>query len=73
MENLKVNCYSGHTYAQEPRDFHWQDTDYEVAEIVNNWREPGIICFLVRTGDNKLFKLCYNEIPKDWSIMEFHN
>lgn len=70
MDNLKVNCYSGHTYAQEPRSFRWQDTEYEVAEIEKAWQEPGKRYFKVRTGDNKLFQLCYNEVPEQWSLLE---
>ena len=68
-ENLEVNCYSGHTYAEEPRSFRWEGTEYEVAEIEKTWQEPGKKCFQVRTGDNKLFQLCYNEIQKDWSLV----
>lgn len=33
MENLKVRCYSGHTYAQRPLSFTWQGVDYEVEEV----------------------------------------
>ncbi len=67
---LEVNCYSGHTYAQEPRSFRWQGTGYEVAEIEKAWQEPGKRYFKVRTGDNKLFQLCYNEVPEQWSLLE---
>jgi len=68
LNNLKVNCYSGHTYAQRPRSFLWEGTEYEVEEIEKEWLEPGKRYFQVRTGDNKLFKLCYNEEEDRWSI-----
>lgn len=67
---LKVNCYSGHTYAESPRSFEWDGVAYEVDEIEKTWREPGEKHFQVRTRDNKLFKLCYNETQKQWSITE---
>ncbi len=70
MENLKVNCYSGHTYAERPKSFLWQGTEYEIEKIEKEWLEPAGKCFQVRTGDNKLFQLCYNEIVKEWSITE---
>ncbi len=70
MNNLKVNCYSGHIYAEEPRSFQWQGTEYEVTEIVRAWQEPGERCFQVRTGDNKLFQLCYNEMQEQWRLVE---
>ncbi|MFC1941230.1 hypothetical protein ACFLWL_02330 [Chloroflexota bacterium] len=43
---------------------------YEVEEIEKEWLEPGKKCFRVRTGDNKLFQLCYNETEQQWSIIE---
>ena len=70
MNNLKVNCYSGHTYAEEPRSFLWEGIEYEVEEIERAWVEPGERHFQVRTRDNKLFKLCYNEIKGEWSLTE---
>ncbi len=33
MNNLEVKCYSGHTYAEEPRSFLWEEKEYEVDEI----------------------------------------
>jgi len=68
--NLIVNCYSGHTYAERPRSFTWEGIEYEVAEIEKEWLEPGERYFQVRTRDNKLFKLCYNEIQREWSLTE---
>ncbi len=68
MNTLKVNCYSGHTYAQRPVSFSWQGMDYEVEEVEKEWLEPEKRCFLVKTVDNKSFQLCYNEALNEWSI-----
>jgi hypothetical protein len=70
LNNLTVKCYSGHTYAEEPRSFEWEGVAYEVAEIERAWREPGERHFLVKTGDNKFFQLCYNEAGERWSLTE---
>ena len=70
LDNLKVNCYSGHTYAERPQSFQWEGREYEVEEIERAWQEPGERYFQVRTRDNKLFRLCYNEIQKRWSLIE---
>jgi hypothetical protein len=70
INDLKVNCYSGHTYAERPESFRWQDVEYDVKEIEKEWFEPGNRCFQVRTGDNKLFQLCYNETKQQWSLIE---
>ncbi len=68
MNNLKVKCYSGHTYAQRPVSFTLEGKEYEVKEIEKEWLEPGERHFLVRTQDNKSFQLCYNEAKDQWSL-----
>jgi hypothetical protein len=68
MNNLKVNCYSGHTYAEEPRSFLWQGIEYEVEKLEKAWQEPGERHFRVRTRGNRLFQLCYDETEKQWSL-----
>ena len=70
MSNLNVNCYSGHTYAESPRSFEWEGIEYEIEEIEGAWVEPGERHFQVRTKDNKIFRLCYNETEKQWSPVE---
>ena len=70
LQKLTVKCYSGHTYAEEPRSFVWHELDYEVTGIEKAWREPGEKHFLVRTKDNKLFQLCYNETTDRWAATE---
>ena len=68
--NLEVNCYSGHTYAEEPRSFRWESIDYDIQEIESAWLEPGERHFQARTRDNKRFRLCYNETQREWSAIE---
>jgi len=70
LNNLKVNCYSGHTYAERPRSFQWEGIEYEVEEIERAWQEPEEKHFLVRTRGNEFFQLCYNETEKQWSLTE---
>jgi len=38
--SVQVECYSGHTYAQEPRAFTWHGERYEVERIIKRWRTP---------------------------------
>ncbi len=70
LNNLQVNCYSGQSYAERPKSFLWEGAEYEVEEIEREWREPGERHFQVRTRDNKLFQLCYNEFQDQWSLTE---
>jgi len=70
LNNLKVSCYSGQTYAERPVSFRWEGVEYEVEEIEKEWLEPGERHFQVRTKDKKLFRLCYNEAQEQWSLIE---
>jgi len=70
LNNLKVKCYSGHTYAERPRSFLWQETEYKVEKIEKEWREPGRKLFKVTTEQGKSFELCYNEANDQWSAIE---
>ena len=70
MSNLKVRCYSGHTYAERPESFRWQGIEYEVDKIEKAWREPGEQHFQVHTRDSKTFQLCYNGVKKQWWLIE---
>ena len=67
---LKVNCYSGHIYAERPTSFLWQGTEYEVKEIEKAWQEPAARHFQIRTRGNKLFRLYYSERHEQWSLTE---
>jgi len=43
LNNLKVTCYSGRSYADRPASFVWQGVKYEVKEVEREWLEPGEI------------------------------
>ena len=69
-DSLKVKCYSGQNYAERPISFIFEDREYKVAGIEKEWRGVDGKNFLVRTEDNKLFRLCYNESQDQWSLTE---
>ena len=73
MNKIKVNCYSGHIYAEQPRSFLWEGIEHEVETIEKVWLEPGERHFQVRTKYNKMFQLCYNETEDQWSLIEVVN
>lgn len=70
MVKIKVSCYSGHTYAQRPVSFTFEDKDYKVTEIIKEWQSPEGKRFQVKTEDNKTFKLCYNEAQDKWQVAQ---
>ena len=67
---IRINCYSGHTYAERPHSFLWQGTEYKIKEIEKAWQEPGKRLFKVITEDRKSFELCYDETNDQWSATE---
>jgi hypothetical protein len=68
MPDLIVACYSGHTYAQEPRAFVWQGRRYLVAKIEQRWRTPDGPAFRLWTESGECFELHYDELQEAWAI-----
>ncbi|NMC79682.1 MAG: hypothetical protein GYA59_10015 [Chloroflexi bacterium] len=66
--NSLVECYSGCEYAERPTALIWQGERLEIAEILKQWRQPGERCFRVRTQDDRLFELAYDESLDQWRI-----
>ncbi len=67
---LIVECYSGYTYAQEPRAFIWRGRRYTVQEVERTWRTPEGPHFLVCTEEGGFFELAYDEAGDIWSVKE---
>ena len=67
-EDALVECYSGHTYAQEPRALVWQGERYQVAEVKSRWRTPEGPSYRVLVESGELFDLHYHELKEGWTI-----
>lgn len=63
-----VECRSSASYAERPVAFSWQGQRLEVAEILSRWRAPGGVDFRVRTPQDLVFDLVYDENLDEWSI-----
>ncbi len=68
MPGPTVECYSGHTYAQEPRAVAWQGRRYPVVRVEQRWRTPEGPAFRVRTEPGAVFNLHYHESEDRWAI-----
>ncbi len=64
-EWIEVRCYSGHTYAQEPRSFVWRGREYVVESIERAWREPAGPRWRVRSAAGTV-TLGYDEAEDAW-------
>lgn len=68
MSDLAVECYSGHTYAQEPQRFTWEGVRYIVERVEERWRTPEGPAFRVRTRPGACFLLRYLEQEERWLV-----
>jgi hypothetical protein len=64
----RVECYSGHTYPQEPRVVVWQGRRLPVTHIERRWRTPEGPAFSVETEQGVSFELLYDEVDDLWTI-----
>ncbi len=67
-ESVVVECYSGHTYAQEPRALIWQGQRQTVARVLARWRTPEGRAFRVESEELRRFELLYHEAEARWMI-----
>jgi hypothetical protein len=65
-----VECYSGHTYAQEPRALTWQGRHFVIDHVEASWRMPEGPAFSVQTETGERFTLHYDELDDHWRIEE---
>ena len=67
-DDAMVECYSGHTYAQEPRAFSFGSARRTVMAIRKRWREPTGPCFRVLADDGAIYALAYDEAADQWHV-----
>ncbi|MBI2958314.1 MAG: hypothetical protein HYY32_05665 [Chloroflexi bacterium] len=66
--DAKVGCYSGLAYAERPETIQLAGGKLTVIAIEKAAREPEGKRFVVRTAENRLFDLCYNELHDTWTV-----
>ena len=65
----KVTAYAGSTYPESPRSFEWEGQTYFVQTVIERWREPHRLKFLVCcTPDATLFELVYLIEEDQWQV-----
>ncbi len=70
VETVQVECYSGHTYAQEPRVVIWKGFRAEVAHVESTWRTPIGPAFHICLDDGAAFQLQFDESNDHWLISD---
>ena len=54
---VSVEFYSGSMYAERPRAICWGEERFEVDRVIERWKTPEEMGFLVHTVDEKLIEL----------------
>jgi hypothetical protein len=68
-EAVEVQCYSGSRYGEQPRSFLVADKRYVVKEVEGTWRTPAALHFRVRTDDDAVYELAYDEDADQWHTL----
>lgn len=63
-----VECHSGSGYGERPRALYWQGERLEIEAVQQRWRTPSARCFRVRTVQDQVFELCYQEHRDQWQV-----
>jgi hypothetical protein len=63
-----VECRSEVTYAERPTAVNWQGQRLLVSEVLASWRVPEGVRFRVRTENDQVFELDYNEASDIWLV-----
>jgi hypothetical protein len=69
---VRVEFYSGAAYAERPRVIHWGKELYTVDKVIDRWRTPDEIGFIVRTMDEKLIKIHTTGETDCWQACFYH-
>jgi hypothetical protein len=67
-DRAAVECYSGHTFAQEPRTFLHRGQRRGVTLVCRLWREPSGPRFEVLADDGGTYCLVYHEAADAWQV-----
>ena len=68
MELVHVECYSGYTYAQEPRAIVWRGFRVPVLRVVSAWRTPDGPAFRVYLNGGAWVELHFDEYRNQWLL-----
>ena len=65
----RVECLSGHTYADRPITLITAGQKRQIVEVLARWQIPGARFFRVQVDDRSVFELCYDEMSDEWQIV----
>ena len=66
--DVVVECHSGYTYPERPKAILQDDERLEIKVIEAEWRSPKGKFFRVKTIDDGIYILFYDETSDTWQI-----
>ena len=73
MNEIHVECYSGHRADERPLRFSAGDRTYIVERVDDKWYSPGVTYFRVLADDGNLYVLKHDESADTWSLDAFRS
>ncbi len=67
-DDQTVECRSSASYPGTPIALSWDDKRHVIAEVLSQWRAPQGVHFRVRTLQEQVFALFYDEAAAKWYI-----
>ncbi|HEY63029.1 MAG TPA: hypothetical protein G4O02_00500 [Caldilineae bacterium] len=62
-----VRCRAETRYPERPTEVYWEGVWHPVS-LLRSWREPGMICFRVRSEAGRWFLLRYDLARDRWEV-----
>jgi len=73
MNEIRVQCYSGHRADERPLRFFAGNRTYVVQRVDDKWYSAGVTYFRVLADDGNLYVLKHDECADTWSLDAFRS
>lgn len=73
MNEIHVECYSGHRAEERPLSFSTGERTYIVVRLDDRWYSPGATYFRVLADDGNIYVLRHDESADTWSLNAFRS
>jgi len=64
-----IHSHSGFRYAEKPRSFRWDSDEYQIKQILTEWKTERGYAFKIITDTDLIFELTYDEIMDRWQVI----
>ncbi|MGD8833293.1 MAG: hypothetical protein PVJ84_00135 [Desulfobacteraceae bacterium] len=71
MDQIRVDCYSGHRGEEIPRRFWLASRRVEVSEVIDRWLAPDHRYFKVKGSDGDIYILRHDPYRYTWELTLF--